>query len=66
MTRRLAISGMAMAIALVAGQVAAETPDRAALERTVAAQHDATVQALRDWIALPTIAAEKRGTPEGA
>ena len=48
MTRRLAISGMAMAIALVAGQVAAETPDRATLERTVAAQHDATVRALRD------------------
>ena len=47
MTRRLAISGMAMAIALVAGQVAAETPDRATLERTVAAQHDATVRALR-------------------
>lgn len=66
MTRRLAISGMAMAIALVTGPVAAETPDRTALEQTVAAQHEATVQALKDWIALPTIAAEKRGTPEGA
>lgn len=66
MTRRLAISGMAMAIALVTGPVAAETPDRAALEQTVAAQHEETVQALKDWIALPTIAAEKRGTPDGA
>jgi len=66
MKRRLAISGMAMAIALVASPLTAETPDRAALEQTVAAQHEATVQTLKDWIALPTIAAEKRGTPEGA
>ena len=53
-----------MALAVV--PVVAETPDRPALGSTVAAQHDATVKALQDWIALPTIAAEKRGTPEGA
>jgi acetylornithine deacetylase/succinyl-diaminopimelate desuccinylase-like protein len=29
-------------------------------------QHDATVQMLRDWIALPSIAAESRGYPQGA
>ncbi|WP_230281453.1 M20/M25/M40 family metallo-hydrolase [Croceicoccus sp. Ery15] len=45
---------------------AAQTPDRDQILGTVAQQHDATVQALRDWIALPTIAAEKRNTPEGA
>lgn len=45
---------------------AAQTPDRDQILGTVTQQHDATVQALRDWIALPTIAAEKRNTPEGA
>lgn len=67
MVRRLA-AGLSMTalMALATFPVAAETPDRPALESTVAAQHDATVKALQDWIALPTIAAEKRGTPEGA
>lgn len=44
----------------------AETPRRDELKTAVAARHDATVQALRDWIALPTIAAEGRGVREGA
>src|SRR3954469_277984 len=29
-------------------------------------QHDSTVKMLRDWIALPSIAAENRGYPQGA
>ena len=29
-------------------------------------QHDATVQRLRDWIALPSIAAENLNYPQGA
>ena len=29
-------------------------------------QHDQTVKILRDWIALPSIAAEDRGYPQGA
>ena len=29
-------------------------------------QHDAMVKLLRDWIALPSIAAENRGYPQGA
>ena len=29
-------------------------------------QHDQTVQMLRDWIAVPSIAAENRGYPQGA
>ncbi len=66
MTRQLVFAGMVAAIALAAGPLAAQTPDREAVASTVEAQHDATVQALREWIALPTIAAEKRGTPEGA
>jgi hypothetical protein len=31
----------------------------------IPAQHDATLQMLRDWIALPSIAAEGKGYPEG-
>jgi len=57
---------MAAAIALAAGPLAAETPAREQLVTAVDAQHGATIKALQDWVALPTIAAEKRGTPEGA
>jgi hypothetical protein len=32
----------------------------------IAAQHDATVKRLQDWIARPSIAAGNRGYPEGA
>jgi len=32
----------------------------------ITAQHDATVKMLRDWIALPSIAAENRNYPAGA
>lgn len=66
MKRRLAGLGMVAAIALAAGPLAAKTPKREQVESAVKAQHEATVTALRDWVALPTIAAEKRGTPEGA
>ena len=31
----------------------------------IAAQHDATVKMLQDWIALPSIAAENRNYPQG-
>jgi acetylornithine deacetylase/succinyl-diaminopimelate desuccinylase-like protein len=57
---------MVAAIALMAGPLTAKTPKREQVAANVEAQHDATVQALRDWVALPTIAAEKRGTPQGA
>ena len=66
MTRRLTGLGMVAAIAIVAVPLAAKTPKREQIAATVEAQHDATVKALQDWVALPTIAAEKRGTPEGA
>jgi acetylornithine deacetylase/succinyl-diaminopimelate desuccinylase-like protein len=32
----------------------------------IKAQHDNTIRMLRDWIALPSIAAENRGYPQGA
>ena len=44
----------------------AQTPQRGAVQAVVAQRHDATVKALQDWIALPTIAAEKRNVKEGA
>jgi len=66
MTRHLTGWTMAAAIALAGVPLAAKTPAREEIVKTVEAQHDATVKALADWIALPTIAAEKRGTPEGA
>ncbi|WP_285710041.1 M20/M25/M40 family metallo-hydrolase [Erythrobacter oryzae] len=57
---------LAAVIALASAPLAAETPQREKIAATVAARHDATLEALKDWVALPTIAAEKRGTPEGA
>ena len=44
----------------------AAEPDLPAIERAVAAQHDASLQRLRDWIALPSIAAENLNSREGA
>jgi acetylornithine deacetylase/succinyl-diaminopimelate desuccinylase-like protein len=66
MKRQLTGLSMAAAIALTTGPLAAETPSRDRIAAKVDAQHDGTVKALQDWVALPTIAAEKRGTPEGA
>ena len=40
--------------------------DKSAIAAAVHAGHDATVKRLQDWIALPTIAAEKSNDPEGA
>ncbi len=40
--------------------------DEDAVVAEIARQHDATVQMLRDWIALPSIAAENRNYPQGA
>jgi len=47
-------------------QAEAETPSRLQLERAVKAAHVLDVKLLQDWIAHPTIAAEKRGVPDGA
>ena len=40
--------------------------DRATIVAQIKAQRDATVQSLREWIALPSIAAENIGYPKGA
>lgn len=48
------------------GPLSAQAPNRKQIETIVASQHDANVQALREWIALPTIAAEGKNVAEGA
>src|ERR687897_1245928 len=53
-------------LATVATPVSAETPNRAELASSVKSSHATNLKRLQDWIALPTIAAEKRGTPQGA
>ena len=49
-----------------AASAAPANTDLAAIGDQLAAQHEANVQRLRDWIALPTIAAEGLNTQEGA
>jgi acetylornithine deacetylase/succinyl-diaminopimelate desuccinylase-like protein len=61
-------SAVALAVAepRVAAQVAAGAPDRDAVVAHIAPRHDATVKRLREWIALPSIAAEDLNYPQGA
>lgn len=66
MTGRSSFFVAAILLASAALPAAAETPDRERIASIVEAQHDTTIEALRNWIALPTIAAEKLNTPEGA
>ena len=49
-----------LSLAVAATSASARTPDREKIAKVVAERHDATVKALQNWIALPTIAAEKR------
>ena len=39
--------------------------DRESVVAEIARQHQATVQMLRDWIAVPSIAAENKNYPQG-
>ncbi len=66
MTGRISRFVAAALLVSAAMPAAAETPDREKIAGVVEAQHDNTIEALRNWIALPTIAAEKRNTPQGA
>ena len=59
--------GLIAALALsMATTAAAETPNRAQLAGAVKADHAAAVKRLQEWIALPTIAAEKLNVAQGA
>lgn len=54
------------AIALLATTPSfAATPDLEAIRQQVVEQHDASIQRLKDWIALPSIAAENLHSREG-
>ncbi len=65
--RRTMLKGAAMGAALLApgAGLAAAGGDRAKLDQAIAANHDAAVARLRDWIALPSIAAEDRDMEKG-
>ena len=62
--------GLAAALAVTAaslsGPSSADTPNRPQLQQAVKAAHGANVQRLREWIAYPTIAAEKVNVDGGA
>lgn len=65
-SKPLRIAMLAVVVALFAGPAPAATPDRAAIAREVAKRHHEAVERLRDWIALPSIAAEDLNSREGA
>jgi acetylornithine deacetylase/succinyl-diaminopimelate desuccinylase-like protein len=56
----------AAAVALTGSDTLLAQSDQSAVVAEIAKQHDATVQRLRDWIAIPSIAAENLGYPQGA
>jgi len=69
-TRRDFLQGAAAgAAAITLGPAAAfafQDADKSTVLAQVARQHDATLQMLREWIALPSIAAEGLNYPQGA
>lgn len=56
---------LAASIALWAGSLSAAEPDLDAIRRQVTSQHDANIERLKAWIALPAIAAENLNAQEG-
>jgi acetylornithine deacetylase/succinyl-diaminopimelate desuccinylase-like protein len=56
----------AAAVALTGPDALLAQAGRDAVAAQIAPQHDATIKMLRDWIALPSIAAENRNYPQGA
>lgn len=65
--RRRAVPAALLVVLLgLPGLSLAADADLPAIQRTVTAQHDASLQRLKDWIALPSIAAENLNSREGA
>ena len=60
------LAASAAAILAMPAFAAPSAKERSALQAAVKSGHDASVQRLKDWIALPTIAAESKNVPEGA
>ena len=67
-SRNSAGSGRVRALLAPAAGLAqtARDSDREAIRRAVDAGYEDSLRRLREWIALPTIAAEQRNVPEGA
>ncbi len=63
--RRITAASL-FALAALAGPALAANNDLAPIKTQLTAQHDANVQRLKDWIALPSIAAEDLNYPQGA
>jgi acetylornithine deacetylase/succinyl-diaminopimelate desuccinylase-like protein len=63
---RAVLRALACAALLATPTAFANEAQLATLRKEVTAQHDATVQRLRDWIAVPSIAAEDLNYPQGA
>ncbi len=72
LTRRDFVAGiLASAAAISLGATTASAlpldgPDQDAVAAQIPRQHDATLKMLQEWIALPSIAAENTGYPQGA
>jgi acetylornithine deacetylase/succinyl-diaminopimelate desuccinylase-like protein len=68
MTRRdfLQTTAAGAAGVAVAGPAFAAQNGRDSVVAEIARQHDATIQSLREWIAVPSIAAENLNYPQGA
>ena len=59
-------AGFVLSEPLSAMQSSAATADRTAVIAAIKPRHEATVRMLREWIALPSIAAEDLNYPQGA
>jgi hypothetical protein len=57
---------LALATATLGTNAAGAADDFADVKREIAARHDEALKRLRDWIALPSIAAENLNSTEGA
>ena len=64
--RRMMLMAAAAVLVAVPAAGAPSAKERAALAAAVKADHAAAIKRLQDWIALPTIAAEKLNAAEGA
>lgn len=64
--RLAVVTAVAALVASTAMPALAQTPNRAQLASSVKASHDANLKRLQDWIAAPTISAEKVNVDGGA
>lgn len=66
MNPKLRLSLAAVCACSISAGAIGETPNRPQMQAAVASAHAGNIKRLQDWIALPTIAAEKRNVPQGA